>query len=61
MMEAVGEPDPDVRQVLPSLAPVVVPLWLTAHRELHTSRRVRVVFDLLEAELSSIGFATPSP
>ena len=55
MMEAVGEPDPEVVQALPSLEPIVIPLWLTAHRELHTSRRVRLVFDLLEAELAPIG------
>ena len=28
-----------------------VPVWLVTHRELHTSQRIRVVFDLLAAEL----------
>jgi hypothetical protein len=28
-----------------------VPVWLATHRELHTSRRIRVVFDLLAEEL----------
>jgi hypothetical protein len=28
------------------------PIWLVAHRELNTSRRVRVVFDLLAEELA---------
>ncbi|MEN8934249.1 MAG: LysR family transcriptional regulator, partial [Planktotalea arctica] len=27
------------------------PTWLVTHRELHTSRRIRLVFDLLAAEL----------
>jgi hypothetical protein len=27
------------------------PIWLTTHRELNTSRRVRMVFDLLAEEL----------
>lgn len=30
---------------------LLVPIWLTSHRELSTSRRIRVVFDLLAAEL----------
>jgi hypothetical protein len=28
------------------------PIWLTTHRELHTSRRIRLVFDLLADHLS---------
>jgi hypothetical protein len=47
MIEAVGEAEPTVRQVLPDLPPIPVPMWLTSHRELYTSRRVRVVFDML--------------
>jgi hypothetical protein len=29
------------------VAPITFPVWLTTHRELHTSRRIRLVFDLL--------------
>lgn len=29
-----------------------VPMWLLAHREVRTSRRVRVVFDMLAEALS---------
>ena len=29
-----------------------VPIWVTAHRELRTSRRIRVVFDLLAEALA---------
>jgi hypothetical protein len=33
--------------------PVIpVPVWLVSHRELHTSRRIRIVFDLLAEELA---------
>jgi len=39
--------EPLVQRVLPKAAPIPVPMWLVAHREVHTSRRVRVVFDLL--------------
>jgi hypothetical protein len=28
-----------------------VPVWLATHREMHTSRRIRVVFDLLAEDL----------
>ena len=32
---------------LPALDPFVIPVWLVAHREFKTSRRVRLVYDLL--------------
>ena len=38
---------PDLEQVLPSLPPIPIPIWLVTHRELRTSRRIRLVFDLL--------------
>ncbi|MFB3111130.1 MAG: LysR family transcriptional regulator, partial [Gemmatimonadales bacterium] len=28
-----------------------VPVWLVTHRELHTSRRIRLVFDVLAETL----------
>ena len=43
---------PDLEQVLPELDPVPVPIWLATHRELHTSRRIRLVFDLLADALA---------
>jgi DNA-binding transcriptional LysR family regulator len=46
IIEEVGDTEPSVERVLPSLPPIPVPMWLVAHRELHTSRRVRLVFDL---------------
>ena len=42
---------PEVIQVYPELD-LPVPIWLVAHRELHSSRRIRMVFDLLAASLS---------
>lgn len=47
-----GDAEPRVRRVLPELEPLVLPVWLVVHRELNSSRRVRVVFDLLAAELA---------
>jgi DNA-binding transcriptional LysR family regulator len=51
MMRELGEATPEVEQVLPELEPIPVPVWLVTHRELHTSRRIRLVFDLLAEEL----------
>ena len=51
VMDEVGDAEPRVRRVLPKLPPLPVPVWLATHRELHTSRRIRVVFDLLANEL----------
>lgn len=43
---------PGLEPVLPDLPPIVVPVWLTAHSEIHTSPRVRLVFDILAEALS---------
>lgn len=52
MPENIGDAEPLVQRALPELDPIVFPIWLTTHRELNTSRRVRLVFDLLAAELA---------
>jgi DNA-binding transcriptional LysR family regulator len=52
MIREVAEATPGVEQVLPGLPPIPVPFWLCTHRELYTSRRIRVTFDLLAAALS---------
>ena len=53
--------DPEVVFTVANALPM--PIWLIAHRELHTSRRIRVVFDLLAEELSrpveTAGAASP--
>ena len=53
MMEEIGGAEPAVRCVLPDLPPIPVPMWLTSHREVRTSRRIRVVFDLMVEFLAS--------
>lgn len=47
----IGDADPSVRRVLPDLTPLTFPVWLVAHRELTTSRRIRTVYDFLAKEL----------
>ncbi len=51
MMAEIAAMTPGVERVLPDLAPIPVPTWVVTHRELHTSRRIRLVFDLLAAGL----------
>ncbi|MED5370741.1 MAG: LysR family transcriptional regulator [Myxococcota bacterium] len=46
MMTQVGEAEPRVQRVLPELT-MPLQTWLVCHRELHTSRRLRTVFDAL--------------
>ena len=48
-------------KLFPELVPVLrdsisfpIPVWLVTHRELHTSRRIRVVFDRLKVSLSEM-------
>ncbi len=45
---------PELECVLPQLEPIPVPVWLVTHRELHTSRRIRLVFDLLAEGLAGL-------
>ena len=52
MAENIGDTEPLVERVLPTFPAFEKETWLVAHRELKTSRRLRVVFDCLAAELS---------
>jgi DNA-binding transcriptional LysR family regulator len=49
----VGDAEPLVKRAAPWMDPIQVPVWLVAHRELRTSRRVRLVFDFLAAALAA--------
>ena len=44
----------DLVCVLPELFKPDIPVWLVSHRELRTSRRIRVVYDLLAEELTHL-------
>lgn len=47
LMDRIAHETPGLVRVLDDLPPVQFPIWLVTHRELHTSRRIRVVFDRL--------------
>lgn len=54
MSEHVGIACPDMIHVLPDMDPITFPVWLVTHRELHTSKRIRLVYDLLAEKLAHI-------
>jgi len=45
---------PELIPVLQDRISINIPVWLVTHRELHTSRRIRVVYDLLSVSLAEI-------
>ncbi len=47
----IGEAEPRVRRLFPDAPLPSLPIWLAAHAELRTSRRVRRVFDFLADRL----------
>lgn len=47
MGDEVAEATPGIERILPDMDAIRFPVWLTTHREVHTSRRIRLVFDLL--------------
>lgn len=55
VMAPLARRSPELVAVLPGLALPVLPVWLTAHRELRASRRQKVVFDFLAQALRAWG------
>ena len=47
MMMEIARNTPRIVRVLDDLPPIRFPVWLVTHRELRTSRRIRVVFEAL--------------
>ena len=52
MMEEIALATPGMVRVLDDLPPVRFPIWLVTHRELRTSKRIRMVFDVLAQGLA---------
>ncbi|KNZ31509.1 MAG: LysR family transcriptional regulator [Methylibium sp. NZG] len=53
MMEEIARDTPGIVRVLDDVPPVRFPIWLVTHRELRTSRRIRVVFEALAQGLAT--------
>lgn len=53
MSDDVARATPGIEVLLPDLARIPVPVWLVTHRELHMSKRIRLVFDLLADALKT--------
>lgn len=53
MEDAVGDPAPDLERVLGDEVSVSFPIWLVTHREVHTSPRIRLVFDVLAEAIAA--------
>jgi len=54
MMDDIARQMPGVVRVLDDLPPVMFPIWLVSHRELRTSRSIRVVFEALAEGLQQV-------
>ena len=48
----IGETYPELENPFPAFEPIQIETWLVAHRELRTSLRIRLVFDLLSEGLA---------
>lgn len=55
MLDEIARDTPGVVRVLDDVPPVRFPVWLVTHRELRTSRRIRVVFEALAQGLATDG------
>ena len=53
MVDEIARDTPGIIRVLDDVPPVIFPIWLVTHRELRTSRRIRVVFEALAQGLAS--------
>ncbi|MEM6758556.1 MAG: LysR family transcriptional regulator [Pseudomonadota bacterium] len=47
MWDAAARSDPEMVRLLDGVTTITFPTWLVTHRDLHTSRRIRLVFDFL--------------
>ncbi|RZJ15800.1 MAG: LysR family transcriptional regulator [Acidovorax sp.] len=55
MMDEIAGGTPGMVRVLDEVTPIRFPFWLVSHRELRTSRRIRVVFEALAEGLQGEG------
>jgi len=53
MTDDIARHFPEMKLVLPEPEPIPVLYWLTTHKELHSSKRTRLVYDRIAATLSA--------
>jgi DNA-binding transcriptional LysR family regulator len=54
MSREIAQRAQDVVELFPDLEPPRFPVWLVTHRELRTSRRIRLVYEILAEELGRV-------
>ncbi len=47
MADIIAETSPQMEAILPDQSQIEFPSWLVTHRELHTNKRIRMIFDLM--------------
>lgn len=55
MMREIASRSEELIEILEELPEIRFPVWLVTHRELNTSRRIRIVFDILAEGLAASG------
>ena len=53
MDSVVGDADRTMERILPDELDVIYPVWLVTHREVHTSPRIRLVYDVLAEAIAA--------
>lgn len=61
MPQELGDSEPRVVRVLPDFQPFRSELWIVAHRELRSSRRIRVAFEFLAKEIAPAWWGVAAP
>jgi DNA-binding transcriptional LysR family regulator len=57
MMEFVADNEPLLERVLLDSAAIIFPIWLVAHKQLKSSKRIRAVFDVLSESLKELSYS----
>ncbi|TYC67285.1 LysR family transcriptional regulator [Stappia sp. BW2] len=61
MADEIAARFPEIVPAFADIEPISFPIWLVTHRELHTSRRIRVVFDHLAEGLLKVKPSVVAP
>jgi DNA-binding transcriptional LysR family regulator len=61
MADEIAARFPEIVPAFADIEPISFPIWLVTHRELHTSRRIRVVFDHLAEGLLKVKPSAVTP